>query len=689
MLTIRSVHLALVDRILPVLPKRLADKQEYIRAGAFYPDAFYDCMGKSEAAEEAHWPPFLAKGVQLVNQRRAQSVDTTALEAFLLGVLTHQIADISWHSLGIEQGLLKAMADSEFGGNYDDAHSLLDMGGDFLLIGQLGVDVAELTRPWKYNNADIKAVLRLAGHPSVSGNDITYCMSRGRAALAAEKKVATVGYKRLARRSPFVFDNLETYFAGGLTDMMQQFEECVPRFLAWTAGELDLRSPWDICQVFQGRKPRYADGGSMVGLHQRSLDSAVEVIRDLSVECKKMVAPVKPKLLAQASVIPAPALISDSESSVGSLYRPDFARKIVFWGPNIAISAPGEGVIYIYDENMQLYFKIPSPEPIKRLGCYATEFGQELAIWEKHLVVASPGASQLDFYSPDGEWCGGTKWAGSVRRYGARGAKFIGATLAVDNGFSELYVGAPYLDTETADQAGAIFLLPRALLARVVGSKEYLELPLEKHLISMGKQPYEQMARSIAITPRVVLVGSPGQSMVHGFDYSTHKRILFLKDPAARGDKPSGFGGNLLLGNKDFLVAGSPAKSSVPSDQLHGYGEAGLAPLAQRGVVTVYKNNRAHYVWGDQEFSWLGSNGAAAGNTVFLTSSHAYEGNGMIWKLDLKRMELKELGAPANAFASGLGASVATNGSIVIVGMPYYKNNYQDRLGAIAVFPVE
>lgn len=35
---------------------------------------------------------------------------TEKLVVFLLGVVSHQVADVLWHSLGIQQGFLQAMA---------------------------------------------------------------------------------------------------------------------------------------------------------------------------------------------------------------------------------------------------------------------------------------------------------------------------------------------------------------------------------------------------------------------------------------------------------------------------------------------------------------------------------------------------------------------------------------------------
>lgn len=35
--------------------------------------------------------------------------DTQKLVAFLFGITSHMVADVSWHSLGIEQGFLRTM----------------------------------------------------------------------------------------------------------------------------------------------------------------------------------------------------------------------------------------------------------------------------------------------------------------------------------------------------------------------------------------------------------------------------------------------------------------------------------------------------------------------------------------------------------------------------------------------------
>ena len=53
--------------------------------------------------------------------------------AFTFGYISHQVADISWHSLaGFKQGFIQAMANVNFHGVFDKAHTDADVGGDML-----------------------------------------------------------------------------------------------------------------------------------------------------------------------------------------------------------------------------------------------------------------------------------------------------------------------------------------------------------------------------------------------------------------------------------------------------------------------------------------------------------------------------------------------------------------------------
>lgn len=48
------------------------------------------------------------------------------------------MADVSWHSLGIDQGFIRAMANVNFHAVFSDAHGTADVGGD--MMSQLEAD---------------------------------------------------------------------------------------------------------------------------------------------------------------------------------------------------------------------------------------------------------------------------------------------------------------------------------------------------------------------------------------------------------------------------------------------------------------------------------------------------------------------------------------------------------------------
>ena len=53
--------------------------------------------------------------------------------AFTLGFVSHQVADVTWHSLGIEQGFLTTMGNVNFFGSFPAAHNVGDPGGDMVV----------------------------------------------------------------------------------------------------------------------------------------------------------------------------------------------------------------------------------------------------------------------------------------------------------------------------------------------------------------------------------------------------------------------------------------------------------------------------------------------------------------------------------------------------------------------------
>ena len=58
--------------------------------------------------------------------------ETEKLVVFILGIVSHQVSDVVWHGLGIDQGFIDTMAALNFQGVYDSAHTTADVGGDMM-----------------------------------------------------------------------------------------------------------------------------------------------------------------------------------------------------------------------------------------------------------------------------------------------------------------------------------------------------------------------------------------------------------------------------------------------------------------------------------------------------------------------------------------------------------------------------
>ncbi|GFS05269.1 phosphatidylinositol-glycan-specific phospholipase D, partial [Elysia marginata] len=106
--------------------------QDALEAGSAYPDAFYPptCFfGQYHGvSEDTHWTQFLNASISYINKYHPKpwNTDIQRLVAFLLGVVSHQVADVLWHSLGIEQGFIETMAKMDFHDVYQDAHIVAD-----------------------------------------------------------------------------------------------------------------------------------------------------------------------------------------------------------------------------------------------------------------------------------------------------------------------------------------------------------------------------------------------------------------------------------------------------------------------------------------------------------------------------------------------------------------------------------
>ena len=141
-----NTHLHLAQRTFTLLQQTtskksdivdiIAHNMESLEAGAFFPDWGYSCAGNHEESEMSHWPKFFMQAAKYYNAKYSNdsnSAEAQEFVAFLLGAISHSVADIGWHSLDRATGLITAAAMSDFDNDFQKAHGAADEGGMFIL----------------------------------------------------------------------------------------------------------------------------------------------------------------------------------------------------------------------------------------------------------------------------------------------------------------------------------------------------------------------------------------------------------------------------------------------------------------------------------------------------------------------------------------------------------------------------
>ncbi|XP_071660732.1 phosphatidylinositol-glycan-specific phospholipase D isoform X2 [Patagioenas fasciata] len=202
----------------------LLNHQDAFQAGSIYPDAFYPPICKSgifhDVSEDTHWSPFLNASIHYIRRNYPQPWEeaTEKLVAFLFGIASHMVADVSWHSLGIDQGFLKAMGEIDFHGSYSEAHNVGDFGGD--VLSQFELDFGYLASKWYVPVKDLAAIYKeFYGREIITESTITDCTYLLFLELHGERLAVAKLFPTYAIKSPFLVEKFHEYFLGGVDDM--------------------------------------------------------------------------------------------------------------------------------------------------------------------------------------------------------------------------------------------------------------------------------------------------------------------------------------------------------------------------------------------------------------------------------------------------------------------------------------
>ncbi|XP_021244243.1 phosphatidylinositol-glycan-specific phospholipase D [Numida meleagris] len=228
-----STHVEIAHRALEFFTKRegnvdyrqlLLNHQDAFQAGSIYPDAFYPPICKRgiyhDVSEDTHWSPFLNASIHYIRRNYPQPWEeaTEKLVAFLFGIASHMVADVSWHSLGIDQGFLKAMGEVDFHGSYSEAHNVGDFGGD--VLSQFELDFSYLAPNWYVPVKDLASIYKeLYGREIITEGTITDCTYLLFLELHGERLAVAKLFPTYASKSPFLVEKFYEYFLGGVDDM--------------------------------------------------------------------------------------------------------------------------------------------------------------------------------------------------------------------------------------------------------------------------------------------------------------------------------------------------------------------------------------------------------------------------------------------------------------------------------------
>lgn len=228
---------------------------DFAQSGSFFPDWGYGCLSSDDEAEMAHWPPFLGVAMNYVLETYpAINASTSAqqLLSFIHGFTAHQNTDATWHSIKFRDGFLRVMADIDFDGDYQAAHSILDIGGDAMLAKEFSMEqdgFDHLSKSWSVPLNDIQEIYKRLG-VSVNSLKLRYCMARGFAAVSALRRVGSALTGRYQSKSPFMSTEVEQYHLGSIEEATTSTIPCWQSLESWITNKAVPygNEIWDHCE---------------------------------------------------------------------------------------------------------------------------------------------------------------------------------------------------------------------------------------------------------------------------------------------------------------------------------------------------------------------------------------------------------------------------------------------------------
>ncbi|CAG8454540.1 5176_t:CDS:10, partial [Dentiscutata heterogama] len=183
-----------------------------------------------------HWPPFIKAATDHIREKYGsesweQDEVAQGVISFLYAIVSHGVADVSFHSLGgIHDGFIATMAEVNFKQDIEAAHSAADMGGEFTLSHMVDLDYLE--DEWQVPIDDIIEIYERI-NKTVSKKHINYCIKQAFTAMQANKRFGKLFFPTYGEKSPFLIEKLEEYYRGGINNMAADVHDCWHSLSNW------------------------------------------------------------------------------------------------------------------------------------------------------------------------------------------------------------------------------------------------------------------------------------------------------------------------------------------------------------------------------------------------------------------------------------------------------------------------
>ncbi|RNA30261.1 phosphatidylinositol-glycan-specific phospholipase D [Brachionus plicatilis] len=231
--------------------KKLIEKyQSAFQAGNPYPDSYYPSICKkgvlADVSEDTHWVPFLNATIRYIQKtyQRPFNEDAQRLIVFTLGYISHQMADVTWHSLGVVQGFLSSMGFVNFHGSFSEAHSVGDFGGDVVNQFELNTKYISDLGEWYVPYNDLYNIYKdLYGTEKITKSEIIECSSLLFLGRLGEQIAVSLLYADYFKKSSFMVDRLNDFFLGGIDDMATWTQ------ISWNKFFFMLENGIDKCKL--------------------------------------------------------------------------------------------------------------------------------------------------------------------------------------------------------------------------------------------------------------------------------------------------------------------------------------------------------------------------------------------------------------------------------------------------------